>query len=60
MLPGAAMKKAAFSAASSFRIDLPERQSHWLVSRDTRSEPLFPWLSVPPGHRDIPSGRRFT
>jgi len=39
-------KRGGFAAASFF-IDLFGRQSHWLDSRDTESEPLFPWFSVP-------------
>jgi hypothetical protein len=43
----AKVKRGGFAAAPLF-VNLSERQSHWLNSRDMRSEPLFPWFRFHP------------
>jgi len=45
---GSKIKKGGFAAAFFIQIDLSERQSHWLDSRDVRSKPLFPWFRFRP------------
>ncbi|HEY2168407.1 MAG TPA: hypothetical protein VGJ30_02190, partial [Candidatus Angelobacter sp.] len=41
------VKRGSF-CSRPFIVNLSERQSHWLNSRDLRSEPLFPWFRFQP------------